>query len=257
MINQREAPYTYAAGPANGLLREPVDVPSTHDLGQQRTPGTEQPQQTMVASLPGALARSATRPPAPSPFGSVERTVLFAPSSQGSLSSDGSFNASFVDKETKRIRRLGASSSLTKMMDLKGRVRSKTGMIGALNREVTVARAAHGDELGTSSQHDELQGNRCAQMMECDWCCGHYKPIEADGRFRRYWDAAQVVLLLYVAVMVPLRTGFDDRGLMMQPLTTLWWIELMVDLYFSECLNSVMLAPRLVALLYPRTAAEC
>ena len=67
------------------------------------------------------------------------------------------------------------------------------------------------------------------------------KPIEGDGKFRRQWDVVQVLLLLYVAVMVPLRTGFDDRGLMMEPLSALWWMELMVDLYFSEFLVQVQL----------------
>jgi hypothetical protein len=35
--------------------------------------------------------------------------------------------------------------------------------------------------------------------------------------------------------MVPLRTGFDDTGIMVAPLSPLWWFELMVDIYFSKC----------------------
>jgi hypothetical protein len=41
-----------------------------------------------------------------------------------------------------------------------------------------------------------------------------------------------VLLLLYVAIMVPLRTGFDADGKMAAPLTTFWWLELFVDIYF-------------------------
>eukprot|EP01043_Picozoa_sp_COSAG02_P080197 COSAG02_NODE_18944_length_909_cov_1.080247_1_plen_237_part_01 len=237
MSQRVEARYTYAAGPANGVFRAPINVHTTQGPGEHRTLDPEQPQQIMVAPLPGALARSATAP-LPSPaHGTDQRTPSFrAPlqgtvshvpqasrlmstsaSSQSSLASGGSFNASYVNAETKRMRRLSASTSFNQMMDLKDRVRSKAVMIGALNRDAKDTRAAHGDELGASSQHDELQGDRCAEIMERNWCCGRCKPIEADGRFRRWWDAAQVVLLLYVAIMVPLRTGVDDRGLMMEP----------------------------------------
>ena len=39
----------------------------------------------------------------------------------------------------------------------------------------------------------------------------------------------QVLALFYVAVLVPLRTGF---GIELDPGTTGWWIELVVDVYF-------------------------
>ena len=76
---------------------------------------------------------------------------------------------------------------------------------------------------------EELHDDRCARYLERDCCCGHCKPIEGDGLFRRWWDAVQVLLLLYVALMVPLRTGFDTSNTMITPLSGLWWLELLVD----------------------------
>ena len=137
------------------------------------------------------------------------------------------------------MRRMSASTSQTQLIDLKTRIRAKATMVGTLSRDAKNIRAAHGDELGARgphSHHAEIKSDCCTEILGHSCCCTRYKPIEADGRFRRWWDAVQVVLLLYVAIMVPLRTGFDDRGLMMAPLTFLWWIELLIDLYFSEFL---------------------
>jgi hypothetical protein len=62
-------------------------------------------------------------------------------------------------------------------------------------------------------------GERCC-------CCA---VIDESAPFRRRWDMVQVVALLYVAVLVPIRTGFSQE---LEPLSSAWWVELCVDVYF-------------------------
>jgi hypothetical protein len=56
--------------------------------------------------------------------------------------------------------------------------------------------------------------------------CPIYHP---DGVVRKRWDMVQVFALLYVALLVPFRTGF---GIDLEPFHFEWWLELVVDLYF-------------------------
>ena len=53
--------------------------------------------------------------------------------------------------------------------------------------------------------------------------------IHPEGRFRKVWDFCQSFLLLYVAIMVPLRMGFDMEA---EIGDGDWWVELFVDMYF-------------------------
>ena len=46
---------------------------------------------------------------------------------------------------------------------------------------------------------------------------------------RVIWDAAQVMLLFYCAIVVPLRIGFD---ISLSLWSAGWWWELVVDLFF-------------------------
>lgn len=53
--------------------------------------------------------------------------------------------------------------------------------------------------------------------------------VGPEHRFRQFWDAMQVVLLFYVAFVIPLREGFD---LQVEPWTVEFWWEVVVDCYF-------------------------
>eukprot|EP01051_Picozoa_sp_SAG22_P010441 SAG22_NODE_942_length_6401_cov_9.094000_1_plen_475_part_00 len=54
--------------------------------------------------------------------------------------------------------------------------------------------------------------------------------IEPKGTFVLVWDLSQILMLLYVAIMVPLRLGF---GLSQPPIGSFkWFAELFVDVYF-------------------------
>lgn len=58
---------------------------------------------------------------------------------------------------------------------------------------------------------------------------GEWYIIMPDSGFKMGWDLLQVVVLLYVAAVVPLRIGFETSS---TPFSTLWWVEVFVDLYF-------------------------
>ena len=53
--------------------------------------------------------------------------------------------------------------------------------------------------------------------------------IDPNGKFRKRWDMAQIVLLIYVAFSVPYRSGFGDSVV----LWSAWfWFDAAVDVYF-------------------------
>ena len=65
-----------------------------------------------------------------------------------------------------------------------------------------------------------------------DGCCGGWRRlpvINPDSTMRTRWDIAQATALLYVALMVPVRTGFFADP---PVLSAGWWLELGVDVYF-------------------------
>eukprot|EP01046_Picozoa_sp_COSAG06_P085019 COSAG06_NODE_31761_length_516_cov_0.726619_2_plen_108_part_01 len=50
-----------------------------------------------------------------------------------------------------------------------------------------------------------------------------------EDTFRLTWNIVQAVILIYVAVVVPFRIGFDIN---LEPFTGGWWFEAGVDLFF-------------------------
>eukprot|EP01047_Picozoa_sp_COSAG01_P024022 COSAG01_NODE_1471_length_10198_cov_4.595703_2_plen_586_part_00 len=53
--------------------------------------------------------------------------------------------------------------------------------------------------------------------------------LPPSHKFRKIWDLIQILMLLYVAVLIPQRIGFDID---LELLTWKWFIELIVDTYF-------------------------
>jgi hypothetical protein len=53
--------------------------------------------------------------------------------------------------------------------------------------------------------------------------------ISPEDTFRLTWNIVQAVILIYVAVVVPFRIGFDIN---LEPFTGGWWFEAGVDLFF-------------------------
>ena len=54
--------------------------------------------------------------------------------------------------------------------------------------------------------------------------------IDPDSKFSQRWDLTQVVLLLYVAMVVPLRAGFDIE---VELWTVAFFWDMMIDFYFA------------------------
>ena len=56
------------------------------------------------------------------------------------------------------------------------------------------------------------------------------------SQFSQGWDLVQIAMLLYVTVVVPMRSGIVDRAgdslLEVLPFSVSWWIDLFVDIYF-------------------------
>lgn len=54
--------------------------------------------------------------------------------------------------------------------------------------------------------------------------------VSPTSNFRGNWDMAQAVFLVYIAVMLPYRLGFNDNVV----LFSFWfWFDLMIDIYFA------------------------
>ena len=72
-------------------------------------------------------------------------------------------------------------------------------------------------------------------------CCGQYKDdpkvwfIHPEGKFRKTWDTFQAVLLIYVAISVPVRIGFNINN---EYYSGEWFLELFVDAYFGKLLST-------------------
>ena len=71
-------------------------------------------------------------------------------------------------------------------------------------------------------------------MRCCCWISGWIR--DPDSHFSATWDLVQVALLLYVAVTVPLRAGFELEV----PLWSVgFFVDMAIDVYFVTdiCLN--------------------
>ena len=80
-----------------------------------------------------------------------------------------------------------------------------------------------GSDLSRENERDRRK--RIAQVR----LDGAAMLIDPDGIFRRRWDFAQMLLLIYVAFGVPFRLGFGVPVV----LWTFWfWFDAMVDIYF-------------------------
>ncbi len=58
----------------------------------------------------------------------------------------------------------------------------------------------------------------------------HQGIIMPDDNFRMAWDSAQVLVLIFVSINLPIRLGFDWAA---ELWSVWWWIQLAVDVYFA------------------------
>ena len=78
-------------------------------------------------------------------------------------------------------------------------------------------------EMATESPSWTWSADSLAEPQPRTWV------LRPDHVYRKRWDAVQVVALLYVAILVPARTGF---AIDLELGSWTWWLELCVDLYF-------------------------
>jgi hypothetical protein len=155
-------------------------------------------------------------------------------------------HASATDAEADAERRVVAMQNDRKFKQLSRLKRGQTQAAGQL--EATGGAAAHVAEKAWSklrisnrlasavkSSAAEMQMLRGQMVQDYDakWevekasrgrCW--YAPEDA---FKQAWDAGQALLLLYVAVLVPLRIAYD---VLLTPGEPSWWLELAVDCLF-------------------------
>lgn len=144
-----------------------------------------------------------------------------------------------VERASRRMRRMSISTPRKRVLLARQRMMGKAAVLGGLQRNAAESRAIYGDERGLGLDVDSVgrprnRWNRVQQHPRgrCENCCCCRGPvIEHNGHFRQGWDMCQVLLLLYVAIVVPLRIGFDD-DMPIVPLSTIWWVELLIDVYF-------------------------
>eukprot|EP01051_Picozoa_sp_SAG22_P003475 SAG22_NODE_170_length_16713_cov_33.746298_7_plen_679_part_00 len=82
---------------------------------------------------------------------------------------------------------------------------------------------AYMDENGNTKTRDALLKEAFGVMAEEKFI------VNPEGTFRRDWDFIQIMLLMYVAVGVPYRIGFDKNVVW---LSNWFWFDLVVDMYF-------------------------
>lgn len=94
----------------------------------------------------------------------------------------------------------------------------------AVNRDVKALRNMVGTVARTSLTTEQME----AKLLN-DELMGQNGVIMPDSIFKSVWDLLQVVLLLYVALVVPYRAGFSVPTVVW---SSFWWFEVLVDIYF-------------------------
>ena len=118
-------------------------------------------------------------------------------------------------------------------------VAREAGLLETFEKEMSAAKTPEAIEtarlnFGRARTQSALELIRDDIQMEGIGCCATSRGkqvwfIHPEGKFRKTWDFVQSFLLLYVAVMVPLRLGFSMEA---EVGTGGWMVELLVDMYF-------------------------
>ena len=96
-----------------------------------------------------------------------------------------------------------------------------TKFVGRLGQELHETYALFGHHVALRGERDEQRPKK-APEQKLPWYV-----MRPDTPFRRCWDISQAFILLYLAVMVPLRVGYD-----VAPKGVAFAVEFFVDCYF-------------------------
>eukprot|EP01043_Picozoa_sp_COSAG02_P029200 COSAG02_NODE_1806_length_10867_cov_7.575130_5_plen_748_part_01 len=90
-------------------------------------------------------------------------------------------------------------------------------------------RAIYGSS-GKTTGRVNMRGESINELQAMNRRC-FFRPNGKGGsvQFRHAWDLLQIVMLFYVALVVPFRIGFDEEA---KPSHWIFWWEVLVDLYF-------------------------
>ena len=114
-----------------------------------------------------------------------------------------------------------------------GKLRTAVSVQTSMANQLVEMRAANeflAGESGRGGEHGAtIEETEARLEAERHASRGKWYVILPENNFKMGWDLAQVVVLLYVATVVPLRIGFDAEASF---LSAGWWVELFVDIYF-------------------------
>ena len=99
------------------------------------------------------------------------------------------------------------------------------GISPGLKQKINVSQSEKGRQAFEKELHSKNQTSKMPSR-EDRGCCVCCPIIDEVHPFRRKWDMVQVAALFYVAILVPIRTGF---AIELKVLTIEWMIELCVD----------------------------
>ena len=120
-------------------------------------------------------------------------------------------------------------------------LRVKLKMVVAADIYKELYKAVHSGsvEAGKDQEEENDMSELSAERVKSDWL-EHMRSTEQECHNRRWffhpnspdrmwWDLGQVVMLAYVAAVVPIRAGFSVR---VETLSMWFWIDLVTDIYF-------------------------
>lgn len=88
----------------------------------------------------------------------------------------------------------------------------------------------YGVQVNGYDKHDvEDAQAKGTEMFDSSTARRNHNTINPENRFRMTWNIVQSLILMYVAVVVPFRIGFDVT---LTPFTSAWWFEAAVDMFF-------------------------
>ena len=111
-----------------------------------------------------------------------------------------------------------------------GKARARSNARKNLGKALDTAREMNrAMEYDTETSPSETHGRGMRGSTDDKWI------VLPDSRFRKIWDAFQVMFLFYVAILTPLRIGFNvevDGPGKGSTVSATWVFELVVDVYF-------------------------
>eukprot|EP01052_Picozoa_sp_SAG31_P030455 SAG31_NODE_3126_length_4646_cov_6.852210_1_plen_383_part_00 len=152
---------------------------------------------------------------------SSETPASTAPGNSPAVKAGGSPTAMHGAKKTRRRESVGA-----RLMDKMFGVEEDNPNDDSLQFG---GQAVSNKPKAASRAHRDVQASVCGCCATDPMTNKRFWFLHPEGSFRKTWDLVQSALLIYIAIAVPIRIGFDVEN---ATGTLTWWMELLVDMYF-------------------------